>query len=122
MHIYNFGDMKWHKTQDCSCPFSYAQLQLACLIGFASLFFFSMALSILTALPTSVMAPPAYVKITARSLKPAKLIFLFPFAHLICAMTELRPQSGFRAKTTCAPFEIPESKGRYGESCLNTLQ
>lgn len=37
-------------------------------------------------------------------------------------MTELSPQPGFRNKTACAPLPIPESKGRDGEGCLNTLQ
>lgn len=38
-----------------------------------------MALRTLPALPTNIMALPTDVKITARSLKPAKLFFSFSF-------------------------------------------
>lgn len=65
--------------------------------------------------PTRVMALPVDVKITARSLKPAALFFLFPFARLIWAVAELWPQPGLRNKTTCAAFEIPGREGRRGK-------
>lgn len=79
-------------------------------------FSFSVAVSTLPALPGNVIALPADVTITACSLKIAKLIAIFAFAYLTCAITELRPQSGFRNKTACAPFEIPESRERDAES------
>lgn len=107
---------KKHKDIKNKIVHALAWLQLAWLIVFASLSF-SMAFSTLPALPSNVTA--CWCENHSIALK---FILIFPFAFLTCAMTELWPQSGFRNKTACAPFEIPESKGRDGVSCPNTLQ